>query len=298
MIRLQKVLADRGVASRRRAEELITAGRVRVDGQIVTTLGSKVEPTARIDVDDVPTRAAATRYIALNKPKGIVSTASDERGRKTVVDLIDVDERLYPVGRLDADSEGLILLTNDGEWAERVLHPRYGHEREYEVTVFGELTSVGIDELRRGVRLEEGLARAERVDVLTRSRNASRLRVVLRTGWKRQLRRMLAAIDLRTDRLVRVRIGSLHLGRLRVGDWRELNAKEIADLAKPGARPAPVARSTPSRTRSTRDPSRSLSAPPKRDGKARGNGAKGRAAERRRGMGPHASDVITACHGD
>jgi pseudouridine synthase len=239
VIRLQKVLADRGVASRRRAEELIVAGRVRVNGQVVTTLGTKVEAGARIDVDDVPTRAAAPRYIALNKPKGIVSTASDERGRKTVVDLVGVEERLYPVGRLDAESEGLILLTNDGEWAERVLHPRYGHEREYEVTVFGELTSVGIDELRRGVPLEEGLARAERVDVLTRSRNASRLRVVLRTGWKRQLRRMLASIDLRTERLVRVRIGSLVLGRLKIGDWRELNPKEIADLARPAARPAP-----------------------------------------------------------
>src|SRR5439155_16409327 len=128
-------------------------------------------------------------------------------------------------------------LTNDGEWAERVLHPRYGHEREYEVTVFGELTSVAIDELRRGVRLEEGLARAERVDVLTRSRNASRLRVVLRTGWKRQLRRMLASVNLRTERLVRIRIGSLPLGKLRIGDWRELTPREVADLARPAAAP-------------------------------------------------------------
>lgn len=243
MIRLQKVLADRGVASRRRAEDLIRAGRVRVNGEVVTTLGTKVESTARIDVDDVATRPAATRYIALHKPKGIVSTASDERGRKTVVDVVGVEERLYPVGRLDSESEGLILLTNDGEWAERVLHPRYGHEREYEVTVFGELTSVAIDELRRGVRLEEGLARAERVDVLTRSRNASRLRIVLRTGWKRQLRRMLASVNLRTERLVRIRIGSLPLGKLRLGDWRELTAKEVADLARPA---------TPAKTRNVR----------------------------------------------
>jgi 23S rRNA pseudouridine2605 synthase len=238
VIRLQKVLAERGVASRRRAEELIRAGRVRVEGQVVTTLGTKVEDDARITVDDVPTRAATTRYIALNKPKGVVSTASDERGRRTVVDLIELEERLYPVGRLDADSEGLVLLTNDGDWAERVLHPRHGHEREYEVTVFGELTTVAMDALRTGVRLEEGIARAERVDVLTRSNRASRLRVVLRTGWKRQLRRMLASVDLRTDRLVRVRIGSLVLGRLKPGDWRELNPREIAALAKPAGGPA------------------------------------------------------------
>ncbi|HEU5288964.1 MAG TPA: pseudouridine synthase, partial [Candidatus Limnocylindria bacterium] len=140
MIRLQKVLADRGVASRRAAEELITSGRVRVNGAIVTTLGTKVAPDARIEVDGATTHVAAARYLAMNKPKGIVSTAHDERGRRTVVDLVDVSERLYPVGRLDADSEGLLLLTNDGDWAEHVLHPRYGHEREYEVTVTGELS--------------------------------------------------------------------------------------------------------------------------------------------------------------
>ena len=292
MIRLQKVLADRGVASRRRAEELITAGRVRVNGQVVTTLGTKVEPSARIAVDDVATHAAAPRYIALNKPKGIYSTASDERGRKTVVDLVGAEERLYPVGRLDAESEGLMLLTNDGAWAEHVLHPRYGHEREYEVTVFGELTSVGIDELRRGVRLEEGLARAERVDVLTRSRNASRLRVVLRTGWKRQLRRMLASIDLRTDRLVRVRIGTLSLGKLKVGDWRELSPKEIADLARPAApRPAPTAAATTTTAPKGRaiPAQRGAPRPVRRqegrdfDGRRRAQGAAPRPAARREG---------------
>jgi len=244
VIRLQKVLADRGVASRRAAEELIAAGRVRVDGEIVTTLGTKVAPDARIAVDGVATRTAAVRYIALNKPRGVVSTARDERGRRSVVDLVDVGERLYPVGRLDAESEGLLLLTNDGEWAERVIHPRYGHEREYEVTVTGELSPAAIASLRAGVRLEEGLARAERVDVITRSRRASRLRVVLRSGWKRQVRRMCAAVGLRVDRLVRVRIGSLRLGRLRVGEWRDLDPREAADLARPAARPdaAPVPR--------------------------------------------------------
>lgn len=241
MIRLQKVLADRGVASRRHAEDLIASGRVRVEGEVVATLGTRVPPDARIEVDGVATRAATARYIALNKPEGVVSTARDDRGRRTVVDLVGAPERLYPVGRLDADSEGLLLLTNDGEWAERVLHPRYGHEREYEVTVTGELTAQVTTQLRRGVRLEEGLARAERIDVLSRSRTASRLRVVLRTGWKRQVRRMCAAVDLRVTRLVRVRMGGLALGRLRPGEWRELTPKEIADLARKAEETAPRA---------------------------------------------------------
>ena len=233
MIRLQKALADRGVASRRRAEELIAKGRVRVDGEAVMTLGTKVSPDAHIDVDGVPTREAVKRYVLLNKPKGVVSTANDERGRKTVVELIGARERLYPVGRLDTDSEGALLLTNDGDWAERVLHPRYGHEREYDVTVSGELTPETITQLRNGIRLEEGLALASRIDVQSRSRGASRLRMVLHTGWRRQVRRMLSVVGLRTVRLVRVRVGNLQLGNLRAGEWRELTQKEIAAFAKP-----------------------------------------------------------------
>src|SRR5439155_12606532 len=171
----------------------------------------------------------------------IVSTARDDRRRRTGVDLVGAPERLYPVGRLDAESEGLILLTNDGAWAERVLHPRYGHEREYEVTVTGELTPAAVAQLRRGVRLEEGLACAERVDVLSRSRSGSRVHLVLRTGYKRQIRRMFAAVGLRVERLVRVRIGTLSLGRLRLGDWRELTPNEVAELAKPVRRAAGAA---------------------------------------------------------
>jgi 23S rRNA pseudouridine2605 synthase len=232
VIRLQKVLADRGVASRRKAEELIVAGRVRVDGETVVTLGTRVAPDARIEVDGAPTREARHRYVLLNKPVGIVSTANDERGRRTVVELIGAPERLYPVGRLDTDSEGMLLLTNDGAWAERVLHPRYGHEREYDVSVAGELTPAAVVQLRSGVRLEEGLARALRIEVVSRRRSASRVRLVLQTGWRRQVRRMLAAIGLKVTRLVRVRIGTLPLGKLRTGEWRDLTSKEIADLAR------------------------------------------------------------------
>jgi 23S rRNA pseudouridine2605 synthase len=242
VIRLQKALADRGVASRRRAEELIADGRVRVDGAPVTTLGSKVKPDARIDVDGVPTAVMRPRYVLLNKPRGVVSTAHDERGRRTVVDLIGATERLYPVGRLDTDSEGMLLLTNDGEWAQRVLHPRYGHEREYDVAVSGELTPAALAQLHNGIRLEEGLALASRIDVRSRSRRESHLRIVLHTGWRRQIRRMLSAVGLRTVRLMRVRIGPLAMGKIHPGDWRELTPREIADLAKPVERGAPPRR--------------------------------------------------------
>lgn len=231
MIRLQKVLADRGVASRRAAEELMREGRVRVSGAVVRELGTRVPADARIEVDGRPVAPAPThRYVVLNKPRGIVSTARDERGRPTVVALLGARERLYPVGRLDADSEGLLLLTNDGAWAERVLHPRHGHEREYEVVVAGAVPSAALAALRRGVALEEGVARASRVSVGGAGPRGSILRMVLRTGWKRQVRRMCSAVGLRVVRLRRVRMGPLALGRLRPGAWRELTSREVRAL--------------------------------------------------------------------
>jgi 23S rRNA pseudouridine2605 synthase len=230
MIRLQKVLADRGVASRRAAEELMREGRVRVAGEVVREMGSKVPPDARIEVDGrAVAPPAPRRYVVLNKPRGIVSTARDERGRSTVVELIGARERLYPVGRLDEDSEGLVVLTNDGAWAERVLHPRYGHEREYEVSIAGTVPPASVAALRRGIALEEGMARAARVSVAGGSRGST-VHIVLNTGWKRQVRRMCAAVGLRVLRLRRVRLGPLELGRLRPGAWRDLTTREIRAL--------------------------------------------------------------------
>jgi 23S rRNA pseudouridine2605 synthase len=243
MIRLQKVMADRGVASRRAAEEMIAEGRVRVGGELVTTLGTRVPEDARIEVDGRPVAAPSPhRYVLLNKPVGIVSTANDERGRRTVVDHIGARERLYPVGRLDTDSEGLLLLTNDGTWAERVLHPRYGHEREYDAWVEGDLTDEAVARLQRGIPLEEGMARAVRVTVRSRSRGSSRLSLVLHTGWKRQVRRMCIAVGLKVTRLVRVRMGPLELGKLRPGEFRDLTKKEIDALTSPREQPRPRAR--------------------------------------------------------
>ena len=231
-VRLQKVLASRGVAARRKAEDLIVAGRVRVGGHVVRELGTRVDPDARIEVDGVLVAPAPSRrYIALHKPAGVVSSAGGERGRASVVDLVHAGGRLYPVGRLDVDSEGLLLLTNDGEWAEHVLHPRYGHEREYDVHVVGDLTASAVERLRTGVALEEGIGRAERVAVVSREPAGGRLRVVLRMGWKRQIRRMCAAIGLRVTRLIRTRIGPIRLGKLAPREWRELSTTEVQRLA-------------------------------------------------------------------
>ena len=259
-VRLQKVLADRGVTSRRKAEALIIEGRVRVDGAVVSELGVRVRPDARIALDGRAVAVAPPRrYILVHKPRGILSSAVDERGRQSVAELLRASpvqpslvrqrqqagaarsrsavgarERLYPVGRLDVDSEGLLIVTNDGDWAQRVLHPRYGHEREYEVTVTGPVDEGAVARLHRGVRLEEGLARAERVRIVSRERNGGRLRLVLRTGWRRQVRRMCLLVGLRVVRLVRVRMGPLHLGRLRPGEWRELVPREVAALTGGG----------------------------------------------------------------
>src|SRR5213076_2147225 len=221
----------------RAAEELMREGRVRVGGEVIREMGTRVAPDARIEVDGRAVATAAPhRYVLLNKPRGIVSTARDERGRPTVVEMLGARERLYPVGRLDEDSEGLVLLTNDGAWAERVLHPRYGHEREYEVDIDPEPTAEHLSALRRGIRLEEGVAKIHGVRLVA----PRRLQLVLRTRWKRQVRRMCAAVGLRVTRLRRVRMGSLVLGALPVGKWRELTDREVRSLraAGPGlARP-------------------------------------------------------------
>lgn len=224
--RAQKLLSERGVASRRHGEQLIVAGRVTSSGRAVH-LGERVAPDAPLEIDGRKIEGAvAHRYVLLHKPVGVLSTARDDRGRATVVSLVGARERLYPVGRLDADSEGLLLLTNDGAWAERVLHPRFGHEREYEVEVIPEPSTGQLTQLKRGVALEEGQAQFKSLRVV----GSGRLRLVLHTGWKRQVRRMCAAVGLRVVRLRRVRIGPLEIGTLPAGKWRELTQQEVRAL--------------------------------------------------------------------
>ncbi len=237
--RLQKFLARAGVASRRHAEALILAGRVQVNGQPVTQLGAKVQPdTDAVQVDGRPVQVPAARiYLLLHKPAGVVTTASDPQGRQTVLDLLPPSlqaERLFPVGRLDLDSEGVLLLTNDGAFALRLTHPRYEQEKEYHALVRGRPTPAALEQLRRGLLLP-GEARptapAQARFLRAGGDDASWLSVTLHEGRKRQVRRMLAAVGHPVLRLVRVRVGGLRLGDLPAGQWRALNAAEVEKLA-------------------------------------------------------------------
>lgn len=249
--RLQKVLARAGVASRRAAETLIAAGRVTVDGR-TARVGDRVDPTtARIELDGRPIPTARPRlHLAMHKPAGVTSTVRDAHADRTVVDLVPMalrppGTRLYPVGRLDRDSEGLLLLTDDGTWAERVLHPRYGIHREYLVGVDRRLDPAAVDHLLAGVTLDDGVARALEltpaepgaVDDLRGlvdpplPADLAWYRLVLGEGRKRQVRRMLAAVGYPVRRLVRTAIGPLGLGRLQTGAVRTLTPEEIRALA-------------------------------------------------------------------
>jgi len=229
--RLQKVLAAAGIASRRASEELIVAGRVTVNGK-VATIGDRVEAGSDVvEVDGERVIVDTTlRYLMLNKPQGVVSTTSDPEGRPTVMDLINLDERLYPVGRLDQDTEGLLLLTNDGDLAHRLLHPSYGVERTYLALVPGPIRREPLRRLTDGVQLDDGLARPKRVRVAEEHRGKALLEVVMTEGRKREVRRMLAEVGMPVERLARVGFGGVELGDLRQGKWRFLNRPEIARL--------------------------------------------------------------------
>ena len=232
--RLQKYLARSGVASRRAAERLISAGRVRVNGAVVAALGATVEATEdRVEVDGRAVAVAtAHRYLLLNKPRGVMSTVSDPQSRPTVVQIVPHDERLFPVGRLDFDSEGLILLTDDGELAFRLTHPRHGVEKEYLLLVRGSLDRTVLTSLRQGVSLDGKLTAPADVR-LDRAEGPFRwLRVVLHEGRNRQIRRMAAALGLEVVRLIRVRLGPLKLGDLKSGQWRHLTDQEVVALSK------------------------------------------------------------------
>ncbi len=229
--RLQKVLAAAGIASRRASEELIVAGRVTVNGQ-VATIGDRVEAGSDVvEVDGERVIVDTTlRYLMLNKPQGVVSTTSDPEGRPTIMDLINLDERLYPVGRLDQDTEGLLLLTNDGDLAHRLLHPSFGVERTYLALVPGPVRREPLRRLAEGVQLEDGMARPKRVRVAEEHRGKALLEVVMTEGRKREVRRMLAEVGMPVERLARVGFGGVELGDLRQGKWRFLNRPEIARL--------------------------------------------------------------------
>lgn len=232
-VRLQKVLAQAGLGSRRASEELIANGHVEVDGQLVTELGVRVDPaTAVIHVDGLRIQLDQAKVtIALNKPLGVVSTMDDPKGRPTVADLIkNREERLFHVGRLDADSEGLLLLTNDGELANRLSHPKYQIAKTYLVTVEGEVYPRIGRELLKGVELEDGTAKMDAVHVLQQIDGFAMLEVVLHEGRNRIVRRMFDAVGHPVTRLVRTRIGPIPLGDLKAGRTRVLGRTELGTL--------------------------------------------------------------------
>jgi 23S rRNA pseudouridine2605 synthase len=243
--RLQKILARAGFGSRRAAEELIEAGRVRVNSQ-VAVLGSKADPTRdRITVDGRQIASSEPlTYIIIYKPRNVLSTVSAPDDRQTVRDLVPVPGHLYPVGRLDFDSEGLILLTNDGELANRLTHPRYGHEKEYRVLVAIQPDEQQLDAWRRGLVLEDGYkTQPAKVRYESASGKGAWLRVVLNEGRKRQIREMGKLTGLPVVRIIRVRLGSIQLGKLQPREWRHLTEKEVAALRSSNAPAKPIKRS-------------------------------------------------------
>lgn len=232
--RLQKVLATRGWGSRRVCEDLISSGRVTVNGE-VAVLGRRVDTEVdTVEVDGVPIGVKpGLVYYLLNKPTGVVTTASDPQGRPTVVQLVPSEPRVYPVGRLDAATEGLLLLTNDGDLANRIAHPSHGVEKEYLATVAGHVSGGALRQLRDGIDLDDGRTAPAKVS----QPEPGVLRITIHEGRNRQVRRMCEAVGHPVERLIRVRVGPLRDPKLRPGQWRELTSAELKGLVESVAAP-------------------------------------------------------------
>jgi 23S rRNA pseudouridine2605 synthase len=233
-VRLQKVLAEAGVGSRRHCEELIGEGRVTVNGHTVFRFGERVDPQSaviHVDGERVETRAEM-RYYAINKPLGVVSTMSDERGRKSLADFVDVPERLFHVGRLDTDTEGLILLTNDGELAHRLTHPSYGVFKTYLAEVHGPIPRDLSRRLRLGVELEDGPAKDDDFKIFDQVGRRVLVEITLHEGRKHIVRRLLKEVGFPVQQLARIQFGPIKLASLKPGGMRALNVREIGALYK------------------------------------------------------------------
>jgi len=230
-MRLAKYLAHAGVASRRAAEQLVADGKVSVGGEVVTDPARDVDEASAVEIDGRPVGPEPREVWAVNKPKGVVSTAREPGKRRAVTELVSSERRLYPVGRLDADSTGLILLTNDGELANRLTHPRYGVAKSYRVRLARPPSEEELDRLRNGVRLDDGQTAPAEVEWL----GERDIEIIIREGRKRQVRRMAEAIGNEVEGLTRFRFGPLDLGDLRRGEARPLDGKEIDALWKDSA---------------------------------------------------------------
>ena len=233
-MRIQKFLSRAGAASRRKAEAMVLDGRVRVNGTVVTELGTKVDPTLdRVEVDGTPIRLSEARWIRFHKPAGVLCTAKDTHGRRTIYDLLPREHSsLRYVGRLDLDTEGLLLLTNDGDIANRLQHPHYKVEREYEVSVRGVLSKKDLARLRVGVVLDDGLARPVRIRVAAPVEEYGKLTLVMTEGRKREVRRLMYAVGYPVVTLRRIRFGPVKLGKLPSGKWETLSSHDVLALEK------------------------------------------------------------------
>lgn len=235
MIRLQKILSAAGVASRRASEQMILEGRVTVNGETVRELGTKADPARdaiKVDGRRVKT-AIANRYIVLYKPKGYVTTRKDPEGRRTVMDLIGEGDYIYPVGRLDYDSEGLLLMMTDGDLAAKLMHPRHEVEKVYEVIVKGAPDPEALDKLRKGVFIEGGRTSPAHVhagSTVKGHKPTTKLTITIHEGRNRQIRKMCSAVGLPVWELRRIRMGPIGLGRLKPGQWRDLTPDEVRRL--------------------------------------------------------------------
>jgi 23S rRNA pseudouridine2605 synthase len=247
--RLQKILAQAGYGSRRSCEEIIRAGRVRVDGR-TAKLGDQADPeTQRITVDETPIARPEPRvYVMFNKPRGVITSTQDPHGRKTVLDFVVLPRprrgespRLYPVGRLDYDSEGLLLLTNDGRLTQRLTHPSYEHPRTYRVLVEGEPDAETLERWKRGITLDDRSTRFDAISISEQQRGETWLEITVHEGRKHLVRRMVAALGHPSKRLIRVSMGPLKLGTLASGKWRYLSEPEVRLLQRDGAKGAGAA---------------------------------------------------------
>ncbi len=233
--RLQKYLARCGVASRRKAEEYIAKGLVTINGNRVTQMGVTIDPQLdKVTFKQKPVRPAKEFiYLMLNKPTGYITTTNDPEKRDTVMDLLQgIDMRIFPAGRLDADTEGLLLLTNDGELANRLAHPRFGVKKTYRVLVKGELQEAAVNKLSKGVLLEDGITAPAKVKIDVFLGRETRVTIQIAEGKKRQIRRMFEEVGHPVVQLVRIQYGPLHIGRLRPGEYRQLSGDEITELRK------------------------------------------------------------------
>lgn len=276
--RLQRLLASAGFGSRRQCEELIEAGRVHIDGEVVTKLGTTVDPsTSKVMVDGDLLRKQKLVYYAVNKPVGVVTTNRDPHGRPRVVDLVPKSERVFPVGRLDRSSEGLILLTNDGDLAQKLTHPKFGVRKVYRVTVAGKVDTETMRQMRKGIYIAEGFVRVDGAKLLKSRSRATELEIVLREGKNREIRRILARLGHKVQQLRRIAVGPLRLGDVPPGAYRVLSREEVKKLwlatesgdhrvprKRAASKKAARKRSSESRATNGRKKSTSQKSPPKR----------------------------------